>query len=143
MKKFQAGEKIIEWKDHVNVKANPTLASDAADALMSIYTKRQKGIFHCCGRECITRVELARKVAKIFGFDEELISTSFRKKIDLTEWVGENLRLPKKTCLDTTETEGLTQFKKEMEENKGNVKIFMKNMKSKYENQQGKRDGIS
>jgi len=130
LKKFQAGEKIIEWKDHVNVKANPTLASDAANALMSIYTKRQKGIFHCCGRECITRVELARKVAKIFGFDEELISTSFREKIDLTEWVGENLRLPKKTCLDTTETErrlgrknlgieeGLIQFKKEIEENK-------------------------
>ena len=61
--------------------------------------------------------------------DVELISTSFREKIDLAEWVGEDLRLPRQTCLDATWTEkslgrenlgvegGLVQFKKEIEEN--------------------------
>jgi len=95
--------------------------------LINIYIKGQTGIFHCSGRECITRVELAKKVAKIFGFDEQLITTAFRDKNDLNEWIGSNLRLPKKTCLDTTETEerlnrknlgieeGLIKFKKEME----------------------------
>ncbi len=127
LKKFQAGEEIREWKGYVNIKANPTLASDAADALMAIYVKNQKGIFHCCGRECISRADLAKKVAKVFNFDEELISTSFREKTDLAEWVAEDLRLPRETCLDTTWTEkrlgrenlgveeGLVQFRKEIE----------------------------
>lgn len=125
--KFQIGEEIKEWTDYINIKANPTLASDAAEALINIYIKGQTGIFHCSGRECITRVELAKKVAKIFGFDEQLVTTAFRDKNDLNEWIGGNLRLPKKTCLDTTETEerlnrknlgieeGLIKFKKEME----------------------------
>lgn len=125
--KFQIGEEIKEWTDYISIKANPTLASDAAEALINIYIKGQTGIFHCSGRECITRVELAKKVAKIFGFDEQLITTAFRDKNDLNEWIGGNLRLPKKTCLDTTETEerlnrknlgieeGLIKFKKEME----------------------------
>ncbi len=68
---------------------------------------------------------MAKKVAKIFDFDEELISTSFRGKTDLAEWVEEDLRLPRETCLDTTWTEkrlarknlgveeGLDQFRKE------------------------------
>jgi len=125
--KFQIGEEIKEWIDYINIKANPTLASNAAETLINIYIKGQTGIFHCSGRECITRVELAKKVARIFGFDEQLISTAFRDKNDLNEWIGGNLRLPKKTCLDVTETEerlnrknlgieeGLIKFKKEME----------------------------
>jgi len=125
--KFQIREEIKEWTDYINIEGNPTLASDAADALINIYIKGQTGIFHCSGRECITRVELAKKVARIFGFDKQLISTSFRDKNDLNEWIDDNLRLPKKTCLDTTETEeklnrknlgieeGLIEFKKEIE----------------------------
>jgi len=125
--KFQIGEEIKEWIDYINIKANPTLASDAAEALINIYIEGQIGIFHCSGRECINRVELAKKVARIFSFDEQLISTYFRDKNDLNEWIGGNLRLPKETCLDVTETEerlnrknlgieeGLIKFKKEME----------------------------
>jgi len=130
LNKFQARQTISEWADYVNIKANPTLASDAADALLGIYTQNHKGIFHCCGRECITRVELAKKVAKIFGFDEGLINASFRDRTDFREWVGEDLHLPKETCLDTTGTErklgrknlgieeGLIQFKDELEQNR-------------------------
>lgn len=129
LNKFEAGQTVSEWKDYVNIKANPTLASDAADALMAIYARNQKGIFHCCGSECITRIELARKVAKVFGFDEGLISASFKDRTDFGEWVEENLHLPKETCLDTAGTErklgrknlgveeGLIHFKKEIEEN--------------------------
>lgn len=130
VQKLQAGEKIREWTDYINVKANPTLVSDAADAIMTIHTRNQSGIFHCSGRECITRIELAKKVTKIFGFDERLIDTSFREKSEVIDWVGEGLRLPKESCLDTTETErklsrrnlgveeGLRQFKRELEENR-------------------------
>lgn len=125
--KFRIGAKIKEWTNYINIKSSPTLASDAADALINIYIKGQTGIFHCSGRECITRVELAKKVAKIFGFDEQIISTVFRDKNDLNKWIGGNLRLPKETCLDVTETEkklnrknlgienGLIKFKKEIE----------------------------
>jgi len=125
--KLQVGEEIKEWTDYINIKANPTLASDAAKVLINICIKDQTGIFHCSGRECTTRVELAKKVAKIFGFDEQLISTAFKDKNDLKKWIGGNLRLPKETCLDTTETEeklnrknlgieeGLIEFKKEIE----------------------------
>lgn len=125
--KLQIGEEIKDWTDYINIKANPTLVSDAAKALIDIYVKGQIGIFHCSGRECTTRIKLAKKVAKIFGFDEQLISTSFRDRNDLSEWIGGNLRLPKETCLDVTETEkklnrknigikdGLIKFKKEIE----------------------------
>ena len=129
VKKFQAGEPIREWTDYVNIKANPTFAPDAADAIMTIYTRNQKGIFHCCGPECITRVEMAGKVAQIFGFDKSLISTPPRTRTDLVKMIGEELLLPRESCLDTTETErklgrenmgveeGLTQFKEEIQNN--------------------------
>ena len=125
--KLQIGEEIKDWTDYINIKANPTLASDAAEALIDIYTKGQIGIFHCSGRECTTRIELAKKIAKIFRLNEQLISTSFRDKNDLSEWIGDNLRLAKETCLDVTETEkklnrknmgiedGLQKFKIEIE----------------------------
>ena len=125
--KLRIGEEIEEWKDYINLKTNPTLASDAAEALINIYIKGQIGVFHCSGQECITRVELAKKVAKIFGFNEQLISTNFKGRNDLNDWIGDNLRLPKETCLDVTETEeklnrknigiedGLTKFKEEIE----------------------------
>lgn len=128
LKKFQAGAKITEWNDYVSVKSNPTLVSNAADAIMAIYARDQKGIFHCCGNECITRIDLARKVAKVFGFDEGLISTSFHSEADLIEWNPTGLRWPKEPCLDTTESqrklgrknlgveEMLIQYKKEIEE---------------------------
>lgn len=128
--KFQAGRKVVEWTDHINIKANPTLASDAADAFMAIYTRSQKGVFHCSGCECITRIELAKKVAKIFGFDEGLIGVSFKDRADIGEWLGEDLLLPKETCLDTTGTEeklgrknlgvdeGLIQFKNEIQQDR-------------------------
>ncbi len=73
---------------------------------------------------------MAKKIAEIFDFDEELTSTSFREKTDLAEWVGEDLSLPREGCSDTTWTEkrlarknlaveeGLLQFKKEIGENK-------------------------
>jgi len=125
--KLQMGEEIKDWTDYINIKANPTLASDAAEALIEIYKKGQIGIFHCSGRECTTRIKFAKKVAKIFGLDEQLISTVFRDKNDLKEWIGNNLRLAKETCLDVTETErklnrknigiedGLIKFKEEIE----------------------------
>ncbi|MDD5014647.1 MAG: hypothetical protein PHW73_06030 [Atribacterota bacterium] len=81
------------------------MASDAVETLIDIYTKGQIGIFHCSGRGYTTRIKFTKKVAKIFGLDEKMISSSFRDKNDLSEWIGGNLRLAKEICLDVTETE--------------------------------------
>ncbi len=63
---LRQGGEVVEWTDHVNVMANPTLASDCADAMMAMYLSKQHGVFHCAGRDYVTRVELGQAVAKAF-----------------------------------------------------------------------------
>ena len=94
------GHEIVEWTDHVNVAANPTLASDCADAMMTIHAKDRQGVFHCSGRECATRVELGQMVARTFGLDEDLVRAATPE-----EMTGPDEALPLRTCLDVTATE--------------------------------------
>ena len=103
---LRRGEEIAEWTDYINVKANPTLATDCADAMMAIFLKKKQGIFHCCGRDSITRVELGRQVAKAFGLDPSKVRTATEVEMDPGILSSP---LPIRTSLDATETERILE----------------------------------
>ena len=96
------GEEIVEWTKYINIEANPTLASDCADAMMAIWEKKVNGVFHCCGRDYMNRVELAKYVAKAFGFEQSKIRAATEAEMDPT---FEKYPLPPRSCLDVTKTE--------------------------------------
>ena len=58
----------------VNAEAHPTLASDCADLLLRLAQHDGKGIFHCFGSECISRIDLAHQIAAAFDADPALIA---------------------------------------------------------------------
>jgi dTDP-4-dehydrorhamnose reductase len=101
---LRRGEVVVEWTDHVNIEANPTLASDCADAMMAICVKNLQGTFHCCGRDCCSRVALGRHVARTFGLDESRVRGATQAEMDLSHMEGRS-PLPLRSCLDVSETE--------------------------------------
>lgn len=61
------------WTDHVNEAAHPTLASDGGDMLLRLAKHDGTGIFHCFGSQSTSRLNLAHRVADVFGCDPGLI----------------------------------------------------------------------
>jgi dTDP-4-dehydrorhamnose reductase len=55
--------------------ATPSLASLSSAWLLELAERELRGIFHCCGGESTTRVELARQAARAFDLDESLIES--------------------------------------------------------------------
>jgi dTDP-4-dehydrorhamnose reductase len=51
----------------------PTLADDAAYALLKIVELQRTGIYHIAGPDFISRYEFAVKLAQVFGFDKKLV----------------------------------------------------------------------
>ncbi len=100
VKMLRQGKEVAEWTDHVNVCANPTLASDCADAMIAIHQKKLSGTFHCSGSQCVSRVELGKMVARIFGYDDGLVREARDEEMTMPDE-----KLPLKTCLDVSATE--------------------------------------
>ncbi len=101
---LRRGEEVVEWTKHVNIQANPTLASDCADAMLTIFTRKKQGIFHCCGRDLCTRVELGGQVARTFELDVSKVRAATPNEMDLPS-MKESSPLPLQTCLEVSETE--------------------------------------
>jgi dTDP-4-dehydrorhamnose reductase len=103
---------------------NATYIKNACNALISIFKKDEKGIFHVAGKTCENRYDIGMKVAEIFGFDNSLISKTTSDKGD---WLA--LR-PNKCCLSVDKMEtrlgisavsiegGLEAMKREIDEEK-------------------------
>lgn len=53
----------------------PSLSSECAEMIMRIITLDLQGIFHCCGGESVSRIELDEATAEVFGLDESLLRT--------------------------------------------------------------------
>jgi dTDP-4-dehydrorhamnose reductase len=72
---LQAGECFTVWDDpRLNMRATPTLASDAADLIWRALEREATGILHCVGGEHSDRIELARRAAAAFDLDAELLA---------------------------------------------------------------------
>jgi dTDP-4-dehydrorhamnose reductase len=98
------GEPVSVWTDHVNVLGNPSLASDVADALLSIAHQEHRGLFHCCGRDAVSRLELARTVAAVFGFDPHLVRAAKPEEMSPGQLSGK-LTAPRDSRLQVSRSE--------------------------------------
>ena len=68
--------RFVVWEGDINMMATPSLATECADMIMRIVSLDRQGIFHCCGGESATRIELARLVAEVFDFDPDMIESA-------------------------------------------------------------------
>jgi dTDP-4-dehydrorhamnose reductase len=68
--KLRAGESVNIVNDQKN---NPTFADNLVEQLMALYEKDATGIFHITGRECVSRYDFSREIAKRFDLDAGLI----------------------------------------------------------------------
>jgi len=83
----------------------PTLVSNAAEAILEIWKQGKIGIFHVCGKECISRFDFALKVAQVFSLDKQLI------KAITSDQLNQIAKRPKKSCLDITKTKKILKIK--------------------------------
>ncbi|HEY3728221.1 MAG TPA: sugar nucleotide-binding protein [Solirubrobacteraceae bacterium] len=71
---LRAGRRFTVWDGPgLNAQATPTLASDAAELIWRALERGATGILHCCGAEHTDRVSLARRAARAFELDPELV----------------------------------------------------------------------
>jgi dTDP-4-dehydrorhamnose reductase len=71
---LRAGERFTVWDDpRLNMRATPTLASDAAELIWRALERDVSGMLHCVGGEHADRIELARRAVAAFELDAELL----------------------------------------------------------------------
>ena len=70
------------WDHRYNQRDNPILASDLAELLLTVATGGHRGVFHLCGRDSVTRLELAQLVAETFGYDASLVRPATAAEMD-------------------------------------------------------------
>jgi dTDP-4-dehydrorhamnose reductase len=86
------------WQGDVNMRGNPTLATEIGEMIMRIIEMDLCGIFHCCGGQGATRLELAEATAWIFGLDAGLIHCTSPDAHDPASLTG--IPVPRDTRLD-------------------------------------------
>jgi dTDP-4-dehydrorhamnose reductase len=70
------GHAFTVWESEaINTIATPSLASLSAAWMLELAERRLRGVFHCCGGEAVTRLELAAETARVFGLDASLLAT--------------------------------------------------------------------
>ena len=70
--------KISIVNDQINT---PTLADNLAENILKIIKKDLTGIFHLSGLSCISRLDFSKKIAKTFGYSNNLISSISSEKL--------------------------------------------------------------
>ena len=84
------------------MRGNPTLATDIGEMIMRIIEMDRRGIFHCCGGESASRLEVAMATAQVFELDAGLIQTTLPDPADPASLTG--IPVPKDTRLDFSST---------------------------------------
>lgn len=70
LRELQAGKTVRVAEDQIG---SPTLADDLAFGIVRIIELNKQGIYHISGPDVISRLEFARKLAKVFRLDPKLI----------------------------------------------------------------------
>ncbi len=65
------GKKLNVFVDQI---VTPTLADNLAAMLLELGTRRMTGLFHTADADSLSRVDYARRLAAVFGFDPTLIT---------------------------------------------------------------------
>ena len=103
------GQPFTVWEGEVNTRGTLTLASEIGEMIVRIVERDGRGIYHCCGGESMTRLELARATASAFELDADLIRVG---PVDPAE--ASNMRgipIPRDTSLDATYTAGQLAYR--------------------------------
>ncbi|MBW9221287.1 dTDP-4-dehydrorhamnose reductase [Methanothermococcus sp. SCGC AD-155-M21] len=95
----------------------PTYIYELTEGILKIYEKDISGLYHFGGGERVSRYEFALKVAKIFGFDGELINPIKSSEL------GWKAKRPKDTSLNSTKIQEKLNIKlKNLEESLKDLK---------------------
>lgn len=78
LEKLEKGERV--YADNKIIKY-PTLTDDVVKAIKELINLELSGIYHVCGEEGITKYEWAKKIAKFYGYSEDLIAESNNQSI--------------------------------------------------------------
>jgi dTDP-4-dehydrorhamnose reductase len=71
---LEQGRPFTVWEsDAINETATPSLASESAEMILRLVREGARGVFHCCGGEATTRMELALAAVEVFGLDPGLL----------------------------------------------------------------------
>jgi dTDP-4-dehydrorhamnose reductase len=90
------------WEGDVNMRGNPTLATEIGEMIVRIIETDLRGTFHCCGGESATRWDLAKATAHVFGLDTSLIRGTSPDAHDPASLTG--IPVPRDTRLDFRST---------------------------------------
>jgi len=102
LKKLYNNEPVPAFTDQFNT---PTLVDDLCKSIMHIIEKDVSGIFHASGKTCLSRYDFAKKLAKIFSMDENLIIPTLSSN---TKQIAPR---PEKGCLNSQHLEKIINFK--------------------------------
>jgi dTDP-4-dehydrorhamnose reductase len=104
VKALRQDQLFTVWEGDINMRATPTLASEIGEIIMRIIKLDQCGIFHCCGAEGVTRLEMAQATAEVFELDLGLVRPGPCDPSDPASLSG--IPVPKDTRLSTDYTAG-------------------------------------
>jgi dTDP-4-dehydrorhamnose reductase len=95
---------VVVWSTHFNQFDNPIEATDLAELLLAIAAGDHQGVFHTCGRDSVSRLELALLVADTFGFDRTLVRAATAEEMDAARLAGK-LTAPRDSRLQFARSE--------------------------------------
>jgi dTDP-4-dehydrorhamnose reductase len=72
LKKLNEKQELSIVNDQFNT---PTLADNLAENIIEMTKKDMQGIFHTSGLSCINRLDFSKKIAKVFGYSYDLITS--------------------------------------------------------------------
>lgn len=125
--RLRRGEPVVVWGEYLNQLDNPIVASDLADILLTIATQDHHGILHVCGRDSVSRLELAQIVAEVFEYDRSLVRPASPEEMDVRLLAGK-LTPPRDSRLQFARSEaklgrsypslreGLSEFRRQVEQ---------------------------
>jgi dTDP-4-dehydrorhamnose reductase len=71
---LSTGVSFTVWEgQNVNERGTPSLASESAEMVLRLVRQGERGVFHCCGGESLTRMELAETAVDVFELDPALL----------------------------------------------------------------------
>ena len=97
---LRAGTPFRVWEsDDINMIATPSLATESAEMMWRIADRGRTGIFHCCGRDSVSRRGLALATCDAFGLDPDQLAFGPPDPDD-----APGVPIPYDTSLDATAT---------------------------------------
>lgn len=82
----------------------PIYVGSLAYILIQLLENNKTGVYHVGEGECLNKYEFVKKIAEVFGFDENLVKAISSDKLN------QNIKTPKDNCLDLTKIRGELDF---------------------------------